>query len=105
MDFKDIKLGERYWCVFKASVVDPKVPRIPDFVLHLGVGIAQSKGMQLDEAHDKLLFVEIAGQRIKASHVFESPEGAVDALEAMMDKMTRGLATASEPEKTVPPHS
>lgn len=104
MDFKDIKLGKQYWCVFKASVVNPEQKEYPDFLMHVGLGYVTSKGAQKEVGSDNgtsQLFVEIAGQRIKASHVFESPEDAIDMLEVMMDEMRRGLgATNAVPEQS-----
>lgn len=91
MDFDSIRLGNEYWCVFKVSVVDPEKKEHPEFLMHIAKGRVMSKGDQLNDDGSIVRFVEVAGQRIKHDHVFESPEDAIDKLEAMMSSMADGL--------------
>lgn len=103
MDFKDIKLGKQYWCVLKTTVVDPAKTEYPEFLVHLACGYVTSKGMQKEVGADngtEVLFVEIAGQRVKYSYIFESPEDAIDKAEAMMSEI-RGGTPPTAPEPTV----
>lgn len=95
MDFKDIKLGQQYWCVLKTTLVDPAKVEYPEFLVHLACGYVTSKGMQKEPGTDRdagMLFVEIAGQRVKHTHIFESPEDAIDKAEAMMSEIHSGSA-------------
>jgi hypothetical protein len=60
-------------------------------LMHIAKGRVMSKGDQLNDDGSIVRFVEVAGQRIKHDHVFESPEDAIDKLEAMMSSMADGL--------------
>ena len=101
MDIRQIRLGEKYWCVIKTSAVDPNQKEYPDFLIHLAHGYVTAKGAQKLPGTDRdatVLFVEIAGQRVKPTHVFENPEDAIEAAEAMMSEISDGL-------KALPPQS
>lgn len=93
-DMINIKLGEKYWCVLKTTLVDETKTEKPEFLVHLSVGYVSSKGLQLDDEGKALPFVEIAGQRVKHTHVFENPDDAIDCAEAMMDQIRNGTAPA-----------
>lgn len=101
MKFEDIKLGQQYWCVLKTTLVDPAKVEYPEFLVHFACGYVTSKGMQKEPGADKgteVLFVEIAGQRVKHTHIFDSPEDAIDKAEAMMSEIRGGTPpTAPEP--------
>lgn len=86
-----IRLGEKYWCVLKASVVDENQKEKPEFLAHLAVGYVKSKGIQLDDDGGQTLFVEMCGQRLKADMVFDSYDRASKKLFEMIDEIGRGI--------------
>ena len=93
MNFDDIKLGQKYWCVLKTTLVDPNKVDYPEFLVHLTLGYVTSKGEQKELGADdgtELLFVEIAGQRVKHSYIFEFAEDAIRKATAMMDEIRSG---------------
>jgi len=92
----EIRLGAQYWCVIKTSVVD-ETHKKPEFLVHLTKGYVQSKGVQLDDDGKAVLFVELSGQRVKASHVFKTAAQAISKSEQMMADIGEGL-------KQVPQH-
>jgi len=95
---RDIRLGAQCWCVLKTSVVDPEKKDRPEYLIHIAKGYVQSKGVQHVEGGKPLLFVEVAGQRIKANHVFKTAAQAISKAEQMMGSMADGL-------KALPPQS
>ena len=88
---REIRLGSHCWCVIKTSVVDEAKTDKPEFLIHLTRGYVQSKGVQLDDDGQPMLFVEISGQRVKASYVFKTAAQATSKAEAMMSEMAEGL--------------
>ena len=98
MEFDDIILGKKYWCVLKTTLVDPKEIQYPEFLVHLTCGYVTSKGLQKEAGggeDTEVQFVEIAGQRVKYSYIFEYPIDAVFKATEMMEEIQNG--TAPEP--------
>jgi hypothetical protein len=98
MKFEDIKLGQQYWCVLKTTIVDAEQKDYPEFLVHFAQGYVTSKGMQkkpsVNNEAEAVLFVEIAGQRVRHTHIFESPEDAIDKAEAMIAQIQSGEVPA-----------
>lgn len=91
MTIENIRLGQQYYCLLKTSTVDPEKEK-KEFVYHITKGYVSAKGLQVDG--DKVLpFVEIAGQRVKATHITETLAECV----VMADSLTQQLEPAKEP--------
>lgn len=82
-DLKNIKLGEKYWCVIKTSMIDENEQEKPEFLVNLVQGYVTAKGIQL-EGENILPYVEVARQRLKATHIFEHIDDAMDKVEIMI---------------------
>lgn len=90
MKFKDIKVGGAYWGVLKTSIVNAEQKDYPEYLIHLTRGYVTSKGLQRLPGVDNGkgdLFVEIAGQRIKYTHVFETSGEAIEMAVQMMAEL------------------
>lgn len=94
---QNVRLGSLCWCVIKTSVIDPAKTEKPEFLVHLSRGYVQSKGVQLDDDGKTIVFVEIAGQRVKASHVFKTAAQATSVAEEMMAEIHAGLPIEPKP--------
>ena len=94
---RNVRLGSHCWCVIKTSIIDPEKTEKPEFLIHLSRGYVQSKGIQLDDNGKTIAFVEIAGQRVKASHVFKTAAQATSVAEQMMDELHTGLPIEPKP--------
>lgn len=94
----NIRLGGKYWCILKTTLVDENKRDKPEFLVHLAVGYVKAKGLQLeDNGKDLIPFIEMCGQRLKAEMVFESIDDALDRMSEMMVTIT------AESTNVVPP--
>lgn len=90
MNIREIKLGERYWCIVKISAVDENERIRPEFIVHILRGYVSAKGVQAKDG-EIVPFVEIAGQRLKTDHVFKDRRDAVDEMSKLMADMQEGI--------------
>jgi hypothetical protein len=93
----NVRLGSKSWCVVKTTVVDPSKVEKPEFLVHLSCGYVLSKGLQQNDDGTITAFVEIAGQRVKATHVFKTPAQAIAVAQRMMDEIHAGMPPTPEP--------
>jgi hypothetical protein len=106
-EMRNIRLGEQYWCVLKTTIVDPNKTDYPEFLVHLAKGYVTSKGIQKEPGSDTgaiTPYVEIAGQRVRHDHVFETAEEAIEKANSMMRQLVPAQ-TQPEPENAVPPQA
>jgi hypothetical protein len=94
----NVRLGSHCWCVLKTTIVDAAKTEKPEFLIHLTRGYVASKGIQQNDDGTVTAFVEIAGQRVKASHVFKTHEQAISRASEMMAEIADGI-------KALPPQS
>lgn len=87
----NVRLGSHCWCVIQTTVIDETKTEKPEFLIHLARGYVKGKGVQLDDDGKTIAFVEIAGQRLKASHVFKTAAQATAVAERMMDEIHAGF--------------
>lgn len=90
MNIRDIKLGERYWCIVKISTVDENEREKPEFMVHILRGYVTVKGIQLKDGV-VVPFVEIAKQQLKTDHVFKDRRDAVEEMSRLMAEMQAGI--------------
>jgi len=93
----NVRLGSHCWCVLKTTVVDASKTEKPEFLVHLTRGYVASKGIQQNDDGTVTAFVEIAGQRVKATHVFKTAAQATSVAERMMDEIHAGMPIEPKP--------
>lgn len=80
METISIKIGQRYFCLLKTTIVDENQLEDMEFVHHIASGIVKVKGIMQDPENKQQVipFVEVCNQRIRASHVFETHEECME---------------------------
>jgi len=91
---ENIRLGDKYYCLLETKIINDEQAKNDKAECSWTIiyGYVTSKGEQIEgEALAK--FVEIAGQRVRTSHVFETAEECVDFAKAVCSEKVKLLKT------------
>lgn len=100
---ENFRIGQTYYCLLKTSIVDEKKPETTDVLYHIGYGALKSKGVMEDPDNTgKLIaFGELAGQRVRISHIFSDHKACMDfAVTQASEQRTRLMVDKADTKQS-----